>query len=305
MLIFNFLRVLNKNIETLVMALSLDDQLLGEKVENYCSSSEDEGEEGEKSGVEQRPQFIPENQTEYNGRCTNTGPKGVLNDWREFKRLETEQREEQERERQQLMKKLQITCRSHLNDEEEKKKDDFIVQHLDEIDEEFLRQYRKKRIEEMRKALQTTPKFGQVISLEKSNFIDAIDKEKQGVKVIVHVYEDSVEACESMNGCLKCLAEKYTNIKFCKIKATEAHLSKKFSVNGVPALLIYKNGDLIGNYIRLSDELGEDFYAIDVESFLQEHGMLPQIETKAIRDKNTGELRAVLQDDEESDLDVD
>ncbi|XP_060587546.1 phosducin-like protein [Ruditapes philippinarum] len=294
------------------MALSLDDRLLGEKVENYCSSSEDEGDDGdlerEKSNAEQRPQFIPDTdiKTEYNGRTTNTGPKGVINDWREFKRLETEQRQEQEKERQQLMKKLQVTCRSHLNDEDEKKKDEDFMQELDEIDEEFLRQYRQKRIEEMRRAYETTPKFGQVIALDKSSFIDAIDKEKQGVKIIVHVYEDNVEACEAMDGCLKCLAKEYPNIKFCKIKATDAHLSKKFSTNGVPALLIYKNGDLIGNYIRLSDEFGEDFYATEVESFLQEHGMLPHIETKVIRDKNTGEIRGVLpQDEDDSDLDID
>ena len=39
---------------------------------------------------------------------------------------------------------------------------------------------------------------------------------------------------------------------------------------GVPALLIYKKGELIGNFIRLSDEFGEDFFAADVESFLVE-----------------------------------
>ena len=43
-----------------------------------------------------------------------TGPKGVINDWREYKRLETEKRAEQEREKQALAKKLQLTCRSHV-----------------------------------------------------------------------------------------------------------------------------------------------------------------------------------------------
>lgn len=294
------------------MALSTDDKLLGEKVDNYCSSSEDEeerdsGDELENVPANKGPQFIPDKQVEpYNGTCTNTGPKGVLNDWREFKRLETEQREEQEMQRQAMMKKLQMTCRSHLNDEKEKKKDKEFMQQIDDVDDEFLRLYRQKRIEEMRKAFETTPKFGKVISLDKSNFIDALDKEKPGVKVIIHVYEENVKACEAMDGCLNCLAKEYPNVKFCKIKATEACLSRTFSNNGVPALLIYKNGDLIGNYIRLSDEFGEDFYATEVESFLQEHGMLPQAETKVIRDKNTGEMRGVLpQDEDDSDFDID
>ena len=101
------------------MALSLDDKLLGEKTHYYCSSSEDEDEKdsdgesvGERTKGAKEPTFIPEPKLqEYGGTCTNTGPKGVINDWREFKRLETEQRDTQDQERQKLMKKLQLTCR--------------------------------------------------------------------------------------------------------------------------------------------------------------------------------------------------
>ena len=40
--------------------------------------------------------------------------------------------------------------------------------------------------------------------------------------------------------------------------------------SGCPALLVYKSGDLIGNFIRISDDLGDDFFATDIESFLLE-----------------------------------
>lgn len=52
----------------------------------------------------------------------NSGPKGVINDWRRFKQLETEQREEQCREMERLIKKLSLSCRSHLDEEEEQQK---------------------------------------------------------------------------------------------------------------------------------------------------------------------------------------
>ena len=42
------------------------------------------------------------------------------------------------------------------------------------------------------------------------------------------------------------------------------------SENGVPALLIYKGGELIGNFIKLTNEFGEDFYATEIEAFLLE-----------------------------------
>lgn len=51
-----------------------------------------------------------------------TGPKGVINDWRRFKQLETEQRQEQRREMERLIKKLSMTCRSHLDEETDKQK---------------------------------------------------------------------------------------------------------------------------------------------------------------------------------------
>lgn len=45
--------------------------------------------------------------------------------------------------------------------------------------------------------------------------------------------------------------------------------------SGVPALLAYKSGNLIGNFVSLSNEFGDDFFATDVEEFLVDHGLLP------------------------------
>lgn len=294
------------------MALSLDDRILGEKVNNYCSSSEDEADE-EETGVSnqeeegkktiQGPTFIPEPDLhDYPGYSTNTGPKGVINDWREFKRLENERRETQEREKKALMKKLSMTCRSHLDDEKEKQKDEEFLEQLEEIDDDFLKEYRLKRLEEMRKALQNVPKFGKVIPLNSDNFVEAIDKELPQVTVIIHLYEDKVKACDAMNGCLACLAQEYSSVKFCNIKASETKLSNKFAKMGVPALLVYKGGELIGNFVKLTEELGKDFFASDVESFLFDFGLLPSndIINQAIKDTTTGELRNPLQQDEDS-----
>lgn len=294
------------------MALSLDDRILGEKVDNYCSSDEGEQEEEDKPQREMEPKAssIPEPQLkDYNKFSTNTGPKGVINDWREFKRLETERRTEQEKEKQALAKKLSMTCRSHLDDEREKENDDKLLQELESFEDEFLKEYRQKRIEEMRIALQNVPKFGRVVELSSSNFVDEIDKEKPQVTIIIHLYENNVEACEAMNGCLSCLAQEYPTVKFCKIRASDTSLSHKFSTSGVPALLIYKGGELIGNFVRLSDELGEDFYVTDIEGFLHEHSLLPQpdLNSKIIYDRITGEKRAPTAQDEDSgsDFDVD
>jgi len=292
------------------MALDMDDKLLGEKTHYYCSSSEGESDEENDCENEgscskaQQPTFIPEPELRDNSKhCTNTGPKGVIKDWQRYKQLETEKREEQEKEKQELIKKLSMTCRSHLDDEAEKAKDEKLMrdleEELDEMEDEFLKEYREKRIEEMRKALQNVPKFGCVYELAADKYVDAIDKENPVVTVIVHLYEESVPGCVAMNGCLQCLAKQYPTVKFCRLKASHAQLSFNFSINGVPALLVYKKGELIGNFVRLSDDFGDDFFAPDVEAFLQEHGLLPESSLVS------GIKSSQQQEDSDSDFDLD
>lgn len=40
--------------------------------------------------------------------------------------------------------------------------------------------------------------------------------------------------------------------------------------NGLPALLVYKGGEMKGNLLRVTDTLGEDYNVDDLETFLQE-----------------------------------
>ena len=46
------------------------------------------------------------------------------------------------------------------------------------------------------------------------------------------------------------------------------------AVGGLPALLVYKNGELIGNFVQLTDEFGDNMYPADVENFLIEYAYI-------------------------------
>lgn len=105
-------------------------------------------------------------------------------------------------------------------------------------------------------------------------FLDAIDKEHKSVTVIVHIYEDSFPACRTMNNCFNQLCKVYENVKFCCISGSVAGISRQFKADGIPALLVYKAGNLVGNFVQLSGELGNEFNVEDVQSFLIEHGLL-------------------------------
>jgi len=157
---------------------------------------------------------------------------------------------------------------------------------FDELEEDFLNEYRQKRLEEMRRAIEKIPQFGKVIDLDRESFVEAIDKENHIVPVIIHIFEKNVKSCQTMNQCLDSLSRDHLSAKFCRIAASDIMMSINFAIGGVPALLVYRNGELIGNFIRLGDELGDDFHSSDVEGFLIENGMLqdePSSVSKVIR----------------------
>lgn len=259
---------------------TLDDKILGEKLHNYCSSSEDSDSDSDDKEQQQQPAAKTEQpppqspQKEWEGTSTNTGPKGVIEDWRRFKQLEIEKREENERERIELAKKLTMTVQSALDEEREKTAQED-PEFAELLNDEFLLEYQKKRMAEMMQQRQHNLKFGELIVLKDGGeFLKAIDQEEKSVKVVVHVYEENVDACRAMNACLKVLAKTYDAVKFCAILSSRAGMSRDFKVSGVPALLIYKGGQLVGNFVRLSDDLGNDFCPEDIQGYLVEHGML-------------------------------
>ncbi|MEE6504656.1 hypothetical protein FKM82_005284 [Ascaphus truei] len=265
---------------------TLDDKLLGEKCQYYYSSSSDD------EDSERDHKTVQGSTGEHNrgreGRAINTGPKGVINDWRRFKQLETEQNEEQRREMEQLIKRLSMTCKSHLDDEKDKEKQKDLEEKMNgkmplqehnmrNDDEDFLQLYRKQRIEEMKKRLCHAQLFKYVSDITSGEeFLDVVDKEHNTTLVMILIYEEDIPGSESVNGSMICLASEFPEVKFCRVKSSLLGTSTKFTKNALPALLVYKAGELIGNFVRITDQLGEDFFAVDLEAFLKECGLLPE-----------------------------
>jgi hypothetical protein len=214
----------------------------------------------------------------------------VLKDWQRFKQLENEKRESQEAERLELIKKLSLTCQSTLEEEKERELDKEMEGLLQD---EFLKEYMQNRMKEMMAKIEELPRYGSVVHLSTGEaFLDAVDKESKDVTVMIVLYEEKAAGCEAMLGCLTTLAQEHQHVKFCAIKASAAGLSIHFKISGVPALLVYKGGSLVGNFVRMTDEFGEEFYAGDVESFLIEHGMLPDksLVPQIIRESSSGHV---------------
>ena len=118
------------------------------------------------------------------------------------------------------------------------------------LDDDFLKDFMEARMKEMMERTQnTTKRFGSVIQLDSGeSFLDCSEREDEKVTVVVMVYDPRVEGCEAMAGCLEVLAPQYLHIKWCKILSTapgfSSHLSKQFKTTALPALLIYRAGEI-------------------------------------------------------------
>lgn len=292
---------------------TLDDKLLGEKGQYYYSSSSDDEDSDQDRKI--RQSTVGESDGGKEGSAVNTGPKGVINDWRRYKQLETEQSNEQKREMEQLVKRLSMTCKSHNDEEKEKQKQKELEEKINgkmtmqeynmlnkEDDEDFLEQYRKQRIEEMKQQLCHAQVYKQVFDIRSGEeFLDTVDKEPKNTVVIVLIYEDDIPGAEAASGSVICLASEYPGVKFCRVKCSLLGTSSKFTQNALPALLVYKSGELVGNFVRMTDQLGDDFFAVDLEAFLHECSLL--LEKDVLRTSVCNPSIQSYSDD--SDLDID
>ncbi|TSK72005.1 Phosducin-like protein [Bagarius yarrelli] len=283
---------------------TLDDQLLGEKLQYYYSSSEDEQsdhEEDEGQSKTIRNQEMLQTKIDYSpdGTAVNTG------------------RAEQQKEMERLIKKLSMTCKSQLDEELDKQKQKELQEKIngkislrvdeeqeeEDDDESFLQQYRLQRMEEMRRQLSAGRRFERVITISSGEeFLRAIDDEGRSTLVLVHIFESDVPACQAMEGSLICLAMQYPEVKFCAAQGSVLGTSALFRSSALPALLLYRGGELVGNLVRVSDQLGDDFYATDVEALLQEYGLLPE---KHPQTNTHSSIRTGNTNDSDSDLDID
>ncbi|VDM43380.1 unnamed protein product [Toxocara canis] len=215
----------------------------GENV-GYCSSSDDDNED-------EAPHFS-KNEDERQARVLrgirNTGPKGVLDDWRVFR---TEQKLRQEAEQRELVAEAK---RGMMSGKEE------------ELDEE-LQRIREERLQHLR---DTITSKGRVIEMEsKEQFLTAIENCRNAL-LLIHIYEETVDGCITMNAVFCAIAAKFPHLKLARIQSSVLKTSATFTSCALPALQVYYNDALVGNFVRITDQLGENFTAAKLHAFLYE-----------------------------------
>jgi hypothetical protein len=158
-------------------------------------------------------------------------------------------------------------------------------------DDDFVRTWRKNRLQELRTGVATTRrqspskrKYGRVESVDAAGYLDAVERVSSETIVVVTVYNDEVntvplfsknlfltfsQSDESrfVEDCLNTLSRRYITTRFVKLHHVEAEMESSV----VPAVLAYKGGELFANIMRIVDEIppGRNLSAESLELVLR------------------------------------
>uniref|UniRef100_A0A8C6UWX6 Phosducin b n=1 Tax=Neogobius melanostomus TaxID=47308 RepID=A0A8C6UWX6_9GOBI len=225
--------------------------------------------------------------------ATQTGPKGVINDWRRFK-LESMDKDNLPPAKRELLRQMSSPSSARDGDSIAEQNRKMSVQEyelLKEEDQGCLKKYRRRCMLEMHEKLSIGPRFNGVHELDSGEaFLEVIEKEHHSTVVLVHIYKVGIKSCDDLNHCLDCLAKEYPTVKFCRIDAVSSGASERFSDEVLPTLLAYKAGELIGNFLACTQHLNQEFFATDVEAFLNSYGLLPEKELPTVEDEEENDV---------------
>ncbi len=171
----------------------------------------------------------------------NTGPKGVIADAQSFNRakrgtfrktLNTFANALSSRPAQPL-----AAASSHGSGSEN-----------DSDDDEFMRQWRQNRLQELtertnasvRRRSPSQRTWGTVEAVDANGYLDAIEKVKDDVTVVVCIYDPESIASIEVEDVLGTIAYKHTTTRFVKLHQEIAEMTHV----AIPALLAYRGGDV-------------------------------------------------------------
>lgn len=121
----------------------------------------------------------------------------------------------------------------------------------DEDDAGALAAYRAQRIAEF-KAAAAKLRFGTVVEVRRRDeWLSEVNDASTEAVVVVHLYQDRIDACRTLDAALEVLADRRQDVKFVRMVATEA--ADDWPDARLPALLVYRRGQLADQII------GSDF----------------------------------------------
>ncbi|KAJ9210174.1 hypothetical protein DTO166G4_8186 [Paecilomyces variotii] len=172
---------------------------------------------------------------------------------------------------------LEARQREYENRLEDKDLDE-LADLEDEEDEEFLAQYRNKRLAEL-STLQKASIYNQVYPLQKVDYAREVTDESSKAFVLVHLTSPSgnVES-RVLSELWRQLASKFGDVKFCEIRADMC--IEGYPERNTPTILVYKDGEIRRQFVTLRELNGPRTKIGDLEKVLVEIGAVKENDTR-------------------------
>ncbi|CCG26056.1 Plp2 protein [Candida orthopsilosis Co 90-125] len=165
----------------------------------------------------------------------------------------------------QLEEALEEAVRKQHENRLENKDIDELDALEDEEDEEFLNFYKKKRMNEIKK-LSEKKKYGSVLPISKNEYEGEITKAPKRTTVLVHLSLQSSLQSRLLGSLLSELARKFPELKICDIPAQRC--IENYPESNCPTLIIYRDGNVLKQYITLTQLGGNATTLKDIEKVL-------------------------------------
>ncbi|KAK1940504.1 Phosducin-like protein [Phytophthora citrophthora] len=214
----------------------------------------------------------------YSGRkprdfaSANTGPKGVINDYKAHKRYQKQERMRKEAERQAVLNRIakgatvvsgpgqtQLDCECDGDSDCECDED--------LLDSEFLAQYAENRVKQMQAAARNRKVFGELEYITPERFVELTSTTDSRDLMLIHLYHPDNYACGLLNTQLELLAQKLIHVKFAALVAKEADASIELS--DLPVVLIFR-GQQQETIVDVARRLDGEFTLERVETLVNE-----------------------------------
>ena len=206
----------------------------------------------------------------------NTGVKGVLADYREAKRIEQLTKDEERKDR---LEALHRATRPAVSDRISNGRKDVINDkndsgdsELDDSDDEFLQQFRSQRLAQLQSTSTSHPTFGSLTQTSPEDYVTLVDTVDPQVFLIVFLYEPSILQCRQLQSILEKVAPSMNYAKFIEVNALDAN--PNLDTICLPAILIYKQGKLVHNLVRFTDDLPKGYGVDEVRNVFERIGVV-------------------------------
>jgi len=166
------------------------------------------------------------------------------------------------------------------------------LDELDELedleDEDFLNQYKQKRMAELNN-LQKKAIHGSVYPISKPDYQREVTEASKNGPVFVNLTSSMGTNVESrvLSELWRQAAREYGDIKFCEIRANQA--IENYPDRNCPTILVYKNGDIAKQVVTLMTIGGVRTNMQQIDNLLVEVGAVPNSDMRVVKRRQAAE----------------